>query len=382
MEQEQKKRRGRPRTSDLPKEESPINSPATELEIDKADFNFYEPENFDAPSVEQFNPLADAPIKRDYSTPKIQEGLVGDIVEPTFHQPSFTSTPPPTPPSSGSGAPSGSASPTPTPNSSAFNNPNPAMNQLDDAEKKLACEQMVDAALDLYETAWALGGRVAQVSENKLQSLVNEGTLNPERRIPVEDTSVSIFEFFQSYNEQVVEASKVDTQFKKKVRQPMIRVFSKRGWGMTDEQFLGIAFAKDSIMRGVSLFQMKKSINALIAQLAEENQPAESTKKQANNPPRPTQPPPPPPTYTPPPPTQPSPEIIVPEVDEFFDEDDLADETPPVEPPIIQRTESVEKLKINFDDNPLRADTRREPPAAKVEETFIEGGEIKDDLSF
>ena len=375
---EEKKRRGRPRLSDSNKQESASsNTIANELVIDKTDFNFYEPETFDSPSVEQFNPLADAPIKRDYSSPKIQEGLVGEIVEPTFHQPSITSAPSTPPPMGGGGAPTQQGATTTSP----FSNPNPAVNQLDDADKKLACEQMVDAALDLYETLWGLGGRVAQVGEQKIQTLVNDGSLDPSRRIPVEDTSVSIFEFFQNYNQQVAEVSKVDKDFKKKVRPPMVRVFSKHGWGMTDEQFLGIAFAKDSIMRGISLFQMKKSINALINQLAEENKPIstqETTPPPSNpkqSPPRPT-PPPPAPSPAPTP-------VLTPEVVENFDDEDfdMEQEEDVVPQPIIQRNEGVEKLKINFDDNPLRQDTRREPPPAKVEETFIKGGEIRDNLS-
>lgn len=373
---EEKKKRGRPRLSDSNKAESVgSNSLASELEIDKTDFSFYEPETFDSPSVEQFNPLADAPIKRDYSSPKIQEGLVGDIIEPTFHQPSVTSAPPLPP--MGGGTTQGTNGSAVNSNS-PFNNPNPAVNQLDNADKKLACEQMVDAALDLYETLWGIGGRFAQVGESKLQELVNDGSLNPSRRIPVEDTSVSIFEFFQNYNEQVAEVSKVDKDFKKKVRPPLVRVFTKHGWGMTDEQFLGIAFAKDSIMRGISLFQMKKSINALINQLAEENSasssssdtpPPNDAKPKSPNPPSKPKP-------TPPPPPIP---ILEPEI-EVFDDEDFEDEIE-IPQPIIQRTDGVEKLKINFEDNPLRADTRREPPPAKVEETFIKGGEIKDNLS-
>ena len=374
---EEKKRRGRPRLSDSDKKEAVSSNPvASELEIDKTDFSFYEPETFGSPSVEQFNPLADAPIHRDYASPKIQEGLVGDIIEPTFHQPSITATPPPPPPSGGNGAPTMGG----TTANSPFSNPNPAVNQLDNADKKLACEQMVDASLDLYETLWGLGGRFAQVGEQKLQELVNDGSLDPSRRIPIEDTSVSIFEFFQNYNQQVAEVSKVDKDFKKKVRPAMVRVFSKHGWGMTDEQFLGIAFAKDSIMRGISLFQMKKSINALINQLAEENKPISSEEtppppsKPKQSPPRPTPPPPPPPPPTP---------ILTPEVEEVFDDEDFMEDDDEMEvpQPIIQRNDGVEKLKINFEDNPLRQKTRREPPPAKVEETFIKGGEIKDDLS-
>ncbi len=360
------RKRGRPRKVQNIDFDSDPKAKIEELEIDSTDFNFYQPDNFESPSVEQFNPLADAPIKRDYSSPKIQEGIVGDIIEPTFHQPSFTSAPPPTPNS----APNGTTMGASNGGQGAPMSGNPALNQMDAADKKVACEQMVDAALDVYETLWSLGGRFAQVSEESLQRMVNEGTLDPKRQIPVQDTSVSIFEFFEDYNQQVVEASKVDTSFKKKVRPPMIRVFMKHGWGMTDEQFLGIAFAKDSIMRGVTLFQMKKSINMLINQLAEEkstNSNDAPSSRRASAP-------------TPPPPPPPQPAIIVPEVEEITD--DELEEEQEMPTPIITKNEGVEKLKINFDDNPLRQDTRREPPAPKVEEKFEEGGEIKDELSF
>jgi hypothetical protein len=132
-------------------------------------------------------------------------------------------------------------------------------------------------------------------------------------------------------------------------------------------------------MRGISLFQMKKSINALINQLAEENKPITAD----DTPPPPSKPKPNPPRPTPPPPPQPPP-ILTPEVEEVFDDEDFDMEEEEIETPqpIIQRSESVEKLKINFDDNPLRQDTRREPPPATIaEETFMKGGEIKDDLS-
>lgn len=369
---EDKRRRGRPRKNEGESSsldmESKSNAP-TELEIDKTDFDFYEPENFGSPSVEQYNPLAETPIKRDYSSPKIQEGIVGDIVEPSFHQPSISQSPPPPPPSSGGNS---NGAPNPQSPPSAFSNPNPAVNELDNADKKIACEQLVDAALDVYETIWSLGGRYAQVSDNEIQDLINDGTINPNRKIPVQDTSVSIFEFFQNYNEQVQEVVKVDKEFKKKVRPPMIRVFTKHGWGLTDEQFLLIAFGKDSIVRGMSLFQMKRSIDALKNTLAEENK--GSSPNGSAPPPRPK-------------PSNPTPNptpIIDPKDIEVVgeeDDDDFDYEDEPTPMPIIERNEAVEKLSINFDDNPLRQDTRREPPPAKVEETFIQGGEIKDDLS-
>lgn len=375
---EEKRRRGRPRKNDVSDSDSfdsqSNTNPSMDLDIDKTDFDFYEPENFGSPIVEQYNPLADTPIKRDYSSPKIQEGIVGDIIEPSFHQPSITQSPPPPPSSAGRNSSTASNPQTPP---SPISNPNPAVNDLDNADKKMACEQLVDAALDLYETIWMFGGKYAQKSENDIQQLVNDGEIDPNERIPIQDTYISIFEFCESYNKQVEEAVKVDKEFKKKVRPPMIRVFTKHGWGLTDEQFLMIAFGKDAIVRGMSVYGMKKSMDGILNALKEQYK----TKNEINNPPTP---PPPPPSPKPKPkPTSPPPPIIDPKdisvVGEEDDDDYYEDE--PMPTPIIQRNEGVEKLSINFDDNPLRQDSRREPPPAKVEETFIQGGEIKDDLS-
>jgi hypothetical protein len=116
----------------------------------------------------------------------------------------------------------------------------------------------------------------------------------------------------------------------------------------------------------------------LINQLAEENKPVAD--EDAPTPPSNSKPNPPRPTPPPPPPSSP---ILTPEVVEVFDDEDFdVEEESEMPQPTIQRNDGVEKLKINFDDNPLRANTRREPPPATIaEETFIKGGEIKDDLS-
>jgi hypothetical protein len=44
----------------------------------------------------------------------------------------------------------------------------------------------------------------------------------------------------------------------------MIRVFMKRGWGMTDEQFLMYMFGKDIAIKVGIMFQLKKTINGTL----------------------------------------------------------------------------------------------------------------------
>jgi hypothetical protein len=54
--------------------------------------------------------------------------------------------------------------------------------------------------------------------------------------INAEGDSVSVVDFVQTFNAQVDDAFAPDPSFRKKVRKPMINIFKKRGWGLTDEQ--------------------------------------------------------------------------------------------------------------------------------------------------
>jgi hypothetical protein len=385
---DEKRKRGRPRKSPSISNtgDSTFDSKQSiENAIDKTQFDFFEPTSTAMPEVNSFNPLSETPIERDYATPRIQEGLVVDLEEPTFHQKSFDQikseqATPPT--SSVGGAPVGMSN-------DPMMNPNPAMNQLDDAERRMASESMVDAVLDTYDTLCTLGSAVGKVKEQTVNQLISSGKIDKNRRIPVDEygNTVSVIEFVQGYNEQVAQAVQPDPAFRKKVRPPMIRVFSKRGWGMTDEQFLLFAFGKDISVKAITLFSMKKGVNDILKRLVAEN--AENNSASTTPPPRPQSPPPPPPAPAPNyPPTSPN-DIITPEVEEITDEEinyyermqdaiqEREAEVKAAEEERIRQEESgVQKMKINFDDNPLRENTRREPPAPKVTETFIKGGEI------
>jgi len=385
---EPKRRRGRPRSKPSISNTSEAtfeNRESVESAIDRTQFDFFEPSTTATPEVNTFNPLSDSAIEREYSTPKIQEGIVVDLEEPSFHQKSFDqikreqATPPPT--SGGSNAPIGTTQ-------DPLMNPNPALNQLDDAEKRMASEQMVDAVLDTYDTICTFGTALGKIKEENVNELIASGQIDRNRRIPVDEygNSVSVMEFVQGYNEQVVQAVQPDPAFRKKVRPPMIRVFSKRGWGMTDEQFLLFSFGKDISVKAIMLFSMKKGVNDILKRLVEENADNYSASKNTPPPPRPQAPPPAPaPDY----PTSPPNDIITPTVEEITDEEIKyyermeeamaereAEARAAEQERIRQEEEGVQKLKINFDDNPLRENTRREPPAPKITETFIKGGEI------
>ena len=104
----------------------------------------------------------------------------------------------------------------------------------------------------------------------------------------------------------------------------MIRVFSKRGYGMTDEQYLMFAFGKDILQKGAQLYTFKKSLTQSLKMMTEmyNAQVNAQYNEQAGPPPQDTPPPPPPqdnPT-TPPPPPPPQPNVeqeMEPQVEEI-----------------------------------------------------------------
>jgi hypothetical protein len=383
--------RGRPRKNPLTTEGDNAFDTKRDIDqaIDEAKFDFIDPEQQSMPEVGSFNPLSESTIERDYSRPPIQEGYVADLEEPSFHQKTFNEIQndrgQATPSMDGSGQPQGGM---PMGGSSdPFMNPNPALNELDDREKRIASEHMVDAVLDTYETLSTMSGGLAKMDEQKVRDLIAEGKISSTRRIPVDEhgNTVSVMEFVQGYNSQVGTAVENDPAFRKKVRPVMIRVFSKRGWGMTDEQFLLFAFGKDISIKAVTLYGMKKGVNDILTRLQDEAK-AQGIRK--------PQPQPQPQQSTPPPPQR---EYEEPEVEELSDEEiEYMERMERVmaeqerkrgqEPESIEEEEEemdskegVDRMKITFDENPLRETVVREYPAPKVEETFIQGGEIMDE---
>jgi len=140
------------------------------------------------------------------------------------------------------------------------------MNDLDNKDKKIACESLVDTVLDAYEQAHKYAQYVVKVDEETLMQKQAQGKIDLSMRVPVTDTgeTMSVGEFVAQYNEQSANALQYDKDFGYKVRPAMIRVFMKRGWGMTDEQFLMYMFGKDIAIKVGIMFQLRKTINGTL----------------------------------------------------------------------------------------------------------------------
>jgi hypothetical protein len=333
------------------------------------------------------------------------EGFMGEIEEPKFRQETFNDI-------------RGQSSPTmngqggsPNPqgqmgnNGDPLNNINPAYNELEEREKTLASEQLVDTLLDGFDTLHQLPIRYAKVSEDKLRDLVMKGEIDQRALIPISaNEQVPIDVFFHQFNDQVEDALAPDPAFRKKVRKPLVNIFKKKGWGMTDEQFVMVATAQYVFTKGLMFKALKDNGKEIINMLRADMDRRREESQMANTPPPPppTQqyeppfdmPPPPPPFNpppmpTPPPPPQPQPtppveptyEVEVEDMDERMDNIKQMDEevcSSPTPPENFDEHEEVaanEMYNINFDDNPLRKEMPNVDLAnnVKVEETFEKG---------
>jgi hypothetical protein len=143
---------------------------------------------------------------------------------------------------------------------------NPQMEELDNKDKKLAAKQLVQTVLDGYEMLHEVGKNFVKYPEEKLQEKIINQEIDPTMEIPLDENgnTTNPVEFFQSFNEQAEEAISYDPEFGEKVKPAMERVFAKKGWGMTDEQYLLIAFGKDIAWKSVQIMNLKKTANGIM----------------------------------------------------------------------------------------------------------------------
>ena len=213
-------------------------------------------EEFEAPF--EYSPIDEPVVERSYNDTTVMSEI-GDIPEPDFgdQTPNFDEAE--------------IVEETPEKEPSAFDNiSNPAMNELDNKDKKIASEQLVDTVLDGYEMLHQLGAKVSKIDENKVVKRIVSGEIDRELRIPIsEDVEVNALEYVQTHNAQADEVFEYDKSFNDKVRPAMVRVFMKRGLGVTDEQFIIGMFVKDIAIKGMMAISMKKNANAMLDYFAQ-----------------------------------------------------------------------------------------------------------------
>ena len=223
---------------------------------------------------DDFSPL-DAPVKqRAYTQHKMGDAQeMGELEEPSFERPSFADL-------------DGTAEEEASEPERPFN---PSYNELDGKEKTMGAEMMAEMTLDLYEKGCFYLGKIPEISEAKIDKLIAEGEIDSSIQLQTEAGAMPIKEFAVEFNESIKEAFLVNDEFKEKVKPPLMRVFKKRGIGMTDEQLLAYYFVTDLGAKGAQAFMLRKTTNSIIDSLKEntmamrENQ----TRTETPRPPRP-----------------------------------------------------------------------------------------------
>jgi hypothetical protein len=261
---------------------------------------------------ENFNPFDEPVIQREYTKPKVSYDpkSIQEIPEPLYLQPNLDEL---QEDDYEDEKPKSKSKPKASKPKSGFGSDDPFVNnELEDYSQKDSDESaslMVDTFLDGYKAAHTLGQKQFTLSEEDIVKKAIKGELNPDMRIPISQTqTISVHEFIGDFNRQVTEVLVVEDEFIERVRPVMIRVFSSRGYGLTDEQFLMVAFGKDILTKGVQLYAFKKSFTQALKTMTEMyNGQVQPQFNQDTPPPtasaRPTPPPPPPPTEPTPPPT-------------------------------------------------------------------------------
>ena len=279
--------RGRPRKSDTSQNDNDYQFPSEEL-LDENEINSNPSDSgiVGDGTFSDYNPFADAVVERDYATPKTASGVTEEIEEPSFVPPSYEDIV----------SERNQAEDLASQQDSPFSNPNPAMNELDEREKRIACESLVDTCLDAYEQAHRFAQHIIKVDEEDLLQRQAEGKIDLSTQIPVAENgdTMSIGEFIGQYNEQSANALKYDKEFGVKVRPAMIRVFIKRGWGMTDEQFLLYMFGKDIAIKLGMMYSLNKTIKSTLTTFEKAHARTKSSYTQSspvydNTPPPPSQ---------------------------------------------------------------------------------------------
>ena len=161
------------------------------------------------------------------------------------------------------------------------------LNDLPKGDKKKAAKQMADMVLEGYSSICSFTGGFANMNEGQLLQMQTEGKIDLRMSVPISPTEqVGVVGFVESFNTQIDEAMEVTDEFKDSVRDPMTRIFEKKGVGMTDEQMLLVMFGKDIITKTATTIALKKQLSRTLELIHDQY-------KQAGSPP------PPPPIQTP-----------------------------------------------------------------------------------
>ena len=228
----------------------------------------------EAEVMDDFSPL-DAPVKkRSYTQHKIYSDteIVPDLEEPSFQSPNFNDF-------------DETISEEEKEPAKPFNE---AYSELDGKEKTMGAEMMAEMTLDIYEKGCGFLGKLPEINESKLDQLIAEGEIDADIQLPTESGNIGIKDFANEFNSSIKEAFEVSEDFKNNVRPPLIRVFKKRGIGMTDEQLLAYYFVTDLGTKTAQAIMLRKTSKNILDSLKENTMAIRESQRPPERTPTPT----------------------------------------------------------------------------------------------
>jgi hypothetical protein len=216
-----------------------------------------------------YNPLNEPINEKPYTKPNVTinpEDLKGEIPEPDFTPPPMGSEPDPFEEQIKS-APKKQQEARPQQQQRPIREPyNPELQGASKKEFKKSARVMAEMIMSGYDLLHKVGNNALQISEKKVQKLVQEDKLNLSMRLPIDNygNEMSVGELIQEYNEQNKNTLVVDPEWKEETMPILTEVLEKRGIGATPEQQLAFQFAKDIGQKGVIVFSQISIKKAMI----------------------------------------------------------------------------------------------------------------------
>ena len=260
------------------KEETPPNeTPPVENTLFEEATTIPTPPSDEHSMGQNYNPLEGEVKKRDYAQ-SFGAGQDVQIVD-RVPEPNITNLPPPPPPTKGSDSafitgdapqngqgggqttsPQGNTQPPPQQEKL-----NPDMAGLSEKDAKQAASLLVDAVLGGYKQVWGLTAEWVKVSDDQILQWVMQDQISLDISINInaKGQEATLRDVYNQFNAQADQALTVDLTEESfvKVRQAMIREFTKRGWGISDMQFIIQHFVRDAGQRALAVYQLKSVIN-------------------------------------------------------------------------------------------------------------------------
>jgi len=212
-----------------------------------------------------WKPLGGDRMKRDYSTPVIDQNLLNQEIPEINVGPQNVTTQSNVEtlnkPITEAVATSGAAKPAgPEPIKPIVEN----WNQMTPDEQKNAAAQTTDMILGVYDKLHMFGRMYIKKDHDELVEAHNDDkidmydTVTENEEDP--DKEITIEEFWGDYNNQIEERFIVSQTFKDAVRPPMERLCMKYGLGASDGLFLAYKFGEDAATKLAMLVGFKKTV--------------------------------------------------------------------------------------------------------------------------